>query len=89
MSTYEGFRLLHMIIYNIRNKIVLRYGAIHKMVQDSTGVVPEYQVSVTGNYKNDAMVRQIMESIRINNSSNEHLMNSKNEWHNFQLWMEK
>ena len=50
-----------------------------------SGVVPEYQMSVTGNYKNDAMMRQIMESVRINNCSNEVLMNSKNEWHNFQL----
>ena len=36
-------------------------------------------------YKNDAMLRQIMEAVRISNTENEHLMNSKQEWNSFQL----
>ena len=45
----------------------------------------EYQMNVTGVYKNDAMLRQIMESVRIANSSNISLLNSKQEWNNYQL----
>ena len=54
--------------------MVLLYGGIHEIVQDSRGVVSESQISqisVTGNYKNDAMMRQIMKSVRIKKSSNE------------------
>ena len=49
------------------------------------GVVQNFQMSQTGSYKNDAMLRQIMEAVRISNSGNVNLLNSKKEWNNFQL----
>ena len=49
------------------------------------GIAQNFQMSQTGSYKNDAMLRQIMEAVRISNSSNINLLNSKKEWNNFQL----
>ena len=49
------------------------------------GVVQNFQMSQIGSYKNDAMLRQIMEAVRISNSDNVNLLNSKKEWNNFQL----
>ena len=42
-------------------------------------------MSQIGSYKNDAMLRQIMEAVRISNSDNVNLLNSKKEWNNFKL----
>ena len=44
-----------------------------------------FKMNVTGIYGNDAMSRQIAESIRINRVPRNGLMNSKNEWNYFQL----
>ena len=49
------------------------------------GVVQEFEMNQIASYKNDAMLRQIMEAVRISNSENENLMNSKKEWNHFQL----
>ena len=45
----------------------------------------DFKMSVIGVYDNDAMLRQLAESVRINKISGELLMNSKKEWIFFNL----
>ena len=40
----------------------------------------EFTKRVTGQYRNDAMLTQIAESVRINNSHPESRINNKTEW---------
>ena len=40
----------------------------------------EFTMRVTGQYRNDAMLRQIAESVRINNSHPDSRINNKTEW---------
>ena len=42
-------------------------------------------MNVTGSYSNDAMLRQILEGVRIDQVPEGSLMNSKNEWNYFRL----
>ena len=44
------------------------------------GVVQDFRMSITGNYRNDAMLRQITEAVQIEHTDNEHLINNKTEW---------
>ena len=54
-------KLLGIVIAEVKSTyIVLLYGGMHEIVQYSRGVVSEYQKSVTGNYKNDVTMRNIM-----------------------------
>ena len=46
------------------------------------GLVPDFKMNVTGVYGNDAMMRQISESIRIRKDGE---MNNKKEWNCFNL----
>ena len=47
--------------------------------------VQRFQMSVTGLYPNDAMLRQISEGVRIEKVPGDSLINSKNEWNFFQI----
>ena len=40
----------------------------------------EFKMRVTGQYRNDAMLRQIAEAVRINNSNVDNRINNKAEW---------
>ena len=40
----------------------------------------EFTMRVIGQYRNDAMLRQIAESVRINNSHPDSRINNKTEW---------
>ena len=42
--------------------------------------VPVFQMNVTGIYRDDAMLRQISEAVRIRNTNPEDLLNNKSEW---------
>ena len=42
-------------------------------------------MSVKGQFKDDAMLRQILEAVMINNEGKETIMNSKNEWNYINL----
>ena len=44
-----------------------------------------FRMNVRGVYGNDAMSRQIAESIRINRVPRNRLIHSKTEWNSFQL----
>ena len=41
----------------------------------------DFRMSVTGYYKNDAMLRQISEAVRIEETKEAELINTKEEWH--------
>ena len=45
----------------------------------------KFEMSVTGSYSNDAMLRQISEVVRIEQVPEGSLMNSKNEWNYFRV----
>ena len=47
--------------------------------------VQKFEMNQIASYRNDSMLRQIMEAVRISNSDSENLMNSKKEWNHFQL----
>ena len=42
--------------------------------------IQEFKMKVTGQYRNDAMLRQIAEAVRINNSDIDSRINNKTEW---------
>ena len=44
------------------------------------GTITDFRMGVTGQYRNDAMLRQISESVRINGSNDNELINNKTEW---------
>ena len=44
------------------------------------GNLQEFQMKVTGTFKNDAMLRQISEAVQIENSDQNRLMNTRAEW---------
>ena len=44
------------------------------------GEVVNFQMSVLKRYKNDCMLRQIMEAVTIENSENNVLLNTTSEW---------
>ena len=44
------------------------------------GNMQSFSMSITGTYRNDAMLRQITEAVQINNTNREVLMNDRTEW---------
>ena len=44
------------------------------------GEMQSFEMSVTGSFRNDAMLRQITEAVQINNSDRHELMNDRSEW---------
>ena len=49
------------------------------------GDVPGFTMNVTGTFHNDAMLRQITESVRINQVGEGQLINTKGEWSYFRI----
>ena len=50
-----------------------------------SGEIQDFQMDITGIYKNDAMLRQISEAVRINNTPQEQLINNRTEWNYVQF----
>ena len=44
------------------------------------GSIPQFCISVKGQFKDDAMLRQVSKAVMINKEGKENVMNSKNEW---------
>ena len=44
------------------------------------GEVQPFSMSITGSYRNDAMLRQVTEAVQINNMDRDMLMNDRTEW---------
>ena len=44
------------------------------------GSIPQFYISVKGQFKDDAMLRQVSKAVMINKEGKENVMNSKNEW---------
>ena len=49
-------------------------------VEEHDGELQTFQMSVTGSYRNDAMLRQITEAVQIENTPTDTLMNDRAEW---------
>ena len=49
-------------------------------VEEHGGELQSFMMSVTGSFKNDAMIRQISEAVQINNTDPHSLMNDRAEW---------
>ena len=49
-------------------------------VEEHDAELQSFQMSVTGTYKNDAMLRQITEAVQIENTATDTLMNDRAEW---------
>ena len=45
----------------------------------------KFEMNVTGSYSNNAMLRQILEGVRVDQVPEGLLMNSKNEWNYFRI----
>ena len=45
-----------------------------------SGEMQEFRMSVTGTFRNDAMLRQITEAVQIDNCDQHRLMNTRTEW---------
>ena len=44
------------------------------------GDIVDFRMDVTGHYRNDAMLRQISEAVRIHRSDDNEMINNKTEW---------
>ena len=44
------------------------------------GDIQDFNMNITGNYRNDAMLRQISEAVRIDGTPREQLINNRTEW---------
>ena len=42
--------------------------------------IPQFCMSVTGQFKNERILQQVLETVMINKEGKENVMNSKNEW---------
>ena len=49
-------------------------------VDEHRGEVQTFEMSITGVYRNDAMIRQITEAVQIENTDTNILMNDRAEW---------
>ena len=49
-------------------------------VEQHGGEVQTFLMSVTGTFRNDAMLRQVTEAVQINNMSADERMNDRAEW---------
>ena len=49
-------------------------------MEEHAGELQTFQMSITGTYRNDAMLRQITESVQIENTPADTLMNDRAEW---------
>ena len=49
------------------------------------GNVPGFTMNVTGPFRNYAMLKQISESIQINQAQQDQLINTNSEWSNFRI----
>ena len=68
----------HITDLNRRN---VSNSPLWKHCRDTHGsVVQDFQMKVTGTYRNDAMLRQISEAVQIENTDPQRLMNTRAEW---------
>ena len=44
------------------------------------GALVDFKMGITGHYRNDTMMRQIAEAVRINRTDDNELINNKSEW---------
>ena len=49
-------------------------------LEEHNGELQRFAMSITGSYRNDAMLRQISEAVQIENSAADTLMNDRAEW---------
>ena len=67
--------MAHLTSKNIDNSPLWRH-----CVEQHGGVMQTFRMSVTGSYRNDAMLRQVTEAVQINNMDVSMLMNDRAEW---------
>ena len=54
--------------------------AYQHAIDKHDGNIPVFQMNVTGIYRDDTMLRQISEAVRIRNTNPENLLHNKSEW---------
>ena len=67
--------LNHLNSHNVSNSSLWK----HCLAQHG-GDMQSFSMSITGSYRNDAMLRQITEAVQIKNTDREVLMNDRTEW---------
>jgi hypothetical protein len=67
--------LNNLASHNVDNSPLWRH-----CLAEHIGVVQPFEMSITGSYRNDAMLRQITEAVQINNTDRHELMNDRTEW---------
>ena len=65
----------HLTARNITNSPLWRHCR-----EAHDGILQEFQMNVTGTFRNDAMLRQITEAVQIKNIEARELMNTRAEW---------
>ena len=79
-SSRNGYTrgLKHQSDLNSRNA---KNSALWKHCRDvHRSTMQEFQMKVTGTFKNDAMLRQITEAVQIESTNPNNLMNTRAEW---------
>ena len=62
-----------------KSSVLLRHSS-----EKHGGVIPDFQMNITGYYHHDPMLRQISEAVRISGVEREHRINNKTEWNYLQ-----
>ena len=65
----------HLTARNITNSPLWRHCR-----EAHDGILQEFQMNVTGTFRNDAMLREITEAVQIKNIEARELMNTRAEW---------
>ena len=78
-SSHTGYTRGAKHLDDLENKRV-SCRAYEHVIEKHNGIVPEFQMNVTGVYRDDTMLRQISEAVRIRNSDPKNLLNNKSEW---------
>ena len=65
---------------NLRNRDLRNSPLWRHCLAEHGGVMQNFEMSVTGSHRNDAMLRQITEAVQIERTNPDNLMNDKSEW---------
>ena len=73
--TRGGEHLTNLASRNVDNSSLWKH-----CLAEHGGAMQTFRMSITGSFRNDAMLRQITEAVQINNTDRRELMNDRSEW---------
>ena len=76
----NGYTRGHKHITDLAGRNVENSPLWRHCLEEHSGEVQDFQMAITGTYRNDTMLRQITEAVQIENAQPGTLMNNRAEW---------